>query len=57
MSAFEIARAIANLETSASLLEQAAEALSKWDGHYDASRELGTCAPRCATAHTPAGVP
>jgi hypothetical protein len=42
MSAFEIARAIANLETSADLLEQAAEALTNWDGNYNPECELET---------------
>lgn len=40
MSAFEIARAIANLETSADLLTQAAEALSHWDNNYNPEPEL-----------------
>ena len=38
--AFEIAKAIANLQTSADLIIQAAEALTAWDTHYDPSSEI-----------------
>ena len=37
---FGIARAINATETSADLLTQAAQALSKWDREYDAERDL-----------------
>jgi hypothetical protein len=42
MSAFEIARAIRDMEASADLLIQAAEALSAWDNNYNPERELDT---------------
>lgn len=37
---FGIARAINATETSADLLTQAAQALSKWDREYDPERDL-----------------